>query len=119
MKYYLRLFIQELDYIWRKEVKMKSLKTRQEEFADLVHKKNRESIIEGMYESCEIFDREDELSMMEVYENLKIVVEEQIKKKKIKNIKRWLYMMIDPNEERMMDCIRKYCREVIDKENWE
>lgn len=97
---------------------MKSLKLRQEEFADLVHKKNRESIIEEMYESCEIFDREDELSMMEVYENFKIVVEEQIKKKKIKNVKRWLYMMIDPNEDRIMDCIRQYSREEIDKDSW-
>ena len=93
---------------------MKTTRERREELEGLLFKKNVDSVIEEMYESDEIFERVDDLSLKEVYENFKAIAEEQIKKKNIKNVKRWLYILMDPYDERTTYCIRKYCLEEID-----
>ena len=93
---------------------MKTTRERREELEGLLFKKNVDSIVEKMYESDEIFYRVDDLSLEEVYNNFKIVVEEQIKKKSIKNVKRWLYILMDPHDEITTYCIRKYCLEEIE-----
>ena len=93
---------------------MKTTRERREELEGLLFKKNVDSVIEGMYESDEIFERVDDLSLKEVYENFKAIAEEQIKKKNIKNVKRWLYILMDPHDERMTYCIRRYCLEEIE-----
>lgn len=93
---------------------MKTTRERREELEGLLFKKNVDSIVEKMYESDEIFYRVDDLSLDEVYNNFKIVVEEQIKKRSIKNVKRWLYILMDPHDEITTYCIRKYCLEEID-----
>lgn len=95
---------------------MKTTRERRDELESLLFKKNVESVIAKMYESDEIFYKVDELSLKEVYENFKKMVEEQIKKKNIKNVKRWLYILMDPYDERMTYCIRRYCLERNRKE---
>ena len=93
---------------------MKTTRERREELEGLLFKKNVDSVIEEMYESDEIFERVDDLSLDEVYNNFKIVIEQQVKKKNIKNVKRWLYILMDPHDEITTYCIRKYCLEEID-----
>ena len=95
---------------------MKSLERRREDFANLLNDENRESIIEEMYETGEIYDRADALSMDEEYRNFKRMVKNQIRKRRIKNVKRWLYMMLDYEDKRMVVVIKKYIKEEIDKD---
>ena len=59
---------------------MKSIERRREDFANLLNDQNRESVIEKMYETGEIYDRAEALSIEEEYENFKKVVNKQIKK---------------------------------------
>lgn len=95
---------------------MKSIKRRREDFANLLNEENWESIVENMYENGEIFDRADALSIDEEYENFKRMVNKQIKKRRIKNVARWLYMMLDYEDKRMVVLIKKYIKEVVDRD---
>lgn len=90
---------------------MKSIERRREDFANLLNDENRESIIEKMYETGEIYDRADALSIEDEYQNFKKMVNKQIQKKRIKNIARWLYMMLDYEDKRMAMLIKKYLKE--------
>ena len=90
---------------------MKSIQRRREDFANLLNDQNRESVIEKMYETGEIYDRADALSIEEEYENFKTMVKNQVQKKRIKNVGRWLHMMLDYEDERMAILIKKYLRE--------
>ena len=47
---------------------MKTTREKREELEYLLFKKNVDSVIEEMYESDEIFERVDDLSLKEVYE---------------------------------------------------
>ena len=95
---------------------MKSIERRREDFANLLNEENWESIVENMYENGEIFDRADALSIDEEYENFKRMVNKQIKKRRIKNVARWLYMTLDYEDKRMVVLIKKYIKEVVDKD---
>ena len=90
---------------------MKNIQRRREDFANLLNDQNRESVIEEMYETGEIYDRADALSIDEEYENFKIMVKNQGQKRRIKNVERWLYMMLDYEDERMAELIKKYLKE--------
>ena len=65
---------------------MKSLERRREDFANLLNDENRESIIENMYETGEIYDRADNIGIEQEYENFKKMVNKQIKKRRIKAV---------------------------------
>ena len=93
---------------------MKNIQRRREDFANLLNDQNRESVIEEMYETGEIYDRADALSIDEEYENFKTMVKNQVQKRRIKNVGRWLYMMWDYEDERMLLLIEKYLREAVD-----
>ena len=93
---------------------MKSIERRREDFANLLNDENRESIIENMYETGEIYDRADALSIIEEYENFKKMVNKQIQKRRIKNVARWLCIMRDYREEIMVLFIEKYLKEEVD-----
>ena len=95
---------------------MKSIERRREDFANLLNDENRESIIEKMYETGEIYDRADALSIDEEYENFKIMVKNQVKKRRIKNVARWLCIMRDYRDEIMVLFIEKYLKEEVDKD---
>lgn len=95
---------------------MKSLERRREDFANLLNDENRESIIEEMYETGEIYDRADDIDIEKEYENFKKMVNKQIQKRRIKNVKRWLCMMRDYRDEIMVLFIEKYIKEEIDKD---
>lgn len=90
---------------------MKSIERRREDFANLLNDKNRESIIEKMYETGEIYDRADNIEIEQEYENFKKMVNKQIRKRRIKNVARWLHMMLDYEDERMVALIKKYLKE--------
>ena len=90
---------------------MKSIQRRREDFANLLNDQNRESVIEKMYETGEIYDRADALSIDEEYENFKILVKNQVQKRRIKNVGRWLHMLLDYEDERMVALIKKYLKE--------
>ena len=95
---------------------MKSLERRREDFANLLNDENRESIIEEMYETGEIYDRADNIGIEKEYENFKKMVNKQIQKRRIKNAKRWICMMRDYRDEIMVLYIEKYIKEEIDKD---
>ena len=95
---------------------MKSLERRREDFANLLNDENRESIIQEMYETGEIYDRADEIGIEQEYQNFKKMVNKQIQKRRIKNIKRWLCTMRDYRDEIMVLYIEKYLKEEIDKD---
>ena len=95
---------------------MKSIERRREDFANLLNDENRESIIEKMYETGEIYDRVDALSIVEEYENFKKVVNKQIKKRRIKNVSRWLRTLRNYNDDIMILFFEKYLKEEIDKD---
>ena len=95
---------------------MKTIERRREDFANLLNDENRESIIENMYETGEIYDRAATLSVEEEYQNFKNMVNKQIQKRRIKNVAKWLCMMRDYREEIMVLFIEKYLREEIDKD---
>ena len=95
---------------------MKSIERRREDFANLLNDENRESIIENMYETGEIYDRADNIGIEQEYENFKKMVNKQIQKRRIKNIVRWLGMMRDYRDEIMVLYIEKYLKEEIDKD---
>ena len=95
---------------------MKSIERRREDFANLLNDENRESIIEEMYETGEIYDRADNIEVEKEYENFKKMVNKQIKKRRIKNIKRWLNITRDYRDEIMVLYIEKYLKEEIDKD---
>ena len=95
---------------------MKSLERRREDFANLLNDENRESIIEEMYETGEIYDRADNIEIEKEYQNFKKMVNKQIQKRRIKNIVRWLGMMRDYRDEIMVLYIEKYLKEEIDKD---
>ena len=95
---------------------MKSLERRREDFANLLNDENRESIIQEMYETGEIYDRADNIEIEKEYENFKKMVNKQIQKRRIKNIKRWLNIMRDYRDEIMVLFIEKYIKEEIDKD---
>lgn len=95
---------------------MKSLERRREDFANLLNDENRESIIEKMYETGEIYDRADALSIEEEYQNFKKMVNKQVQKRRIKNVARWLRMLRDYNDEIMVLFFEKYLKEEIDKD---
>ena len=95
---------------------MKSLERRREDFANLLNDENRESIIQEMYETGEIYDRADNIEIEKEYENFKKMVNKQIQKRRIKNIKRWLNIMRDYRDEIMVLYIEKYLKEEIDKD---
>ena len=95
---------------------MKNIQRRREDFANLLNDQNRESVIEKMYETGEIYDRADALSIDEEYENFKIMVKNQVRKRSIKNVGRWLHMMLDYEDERMVVLIKKYLKEVVDND---
>ena len=95
---------------------MKSLDRRREDFANLLNDENRESIIEEMYETGEIYDRADNIDIEKEYENFKKMVNKQIQKRRIKNVARWLRMMRDYRDEIMVLFIEKYLKEEVDKD---
>ena len=95
---------------------MKSLERRREDFANLLNDENRESIIEEMYETGEIYDRADNIDIEKEYENFKKMVNKQIQKRRIKNVVRWLCMMRDYRDEIMVLFIEKYIKEEVDKD---
>ena len=95
---------------------MKSIQRRREDFANLLNDQNRESVIEKMYETGEIYDRADALSIDEEYENFKTMVKNQVQKRRIKNVGRWLHMMLDYEDERMVLFVKKYLKEVVDND---
>ena len=95
---------------------MKSLERRREDFANLLNDENRESIIEEMYETGEIYDRADNIEVEKEYENFKKMVNKQVQKRRIKNVKRWLCIMRDYRDEIMVLYIEKYLKEEIDKD---
>ena len=95
---------------------MKSIERRREDFANLLNDENRESIIEEMYETGEIYDRADNIEVEKEYENFKKMVNKQIQKRRIKNIKRWLNITRDYRDEIMVLYIEKYLKEDIDKD---
>lgn len=95
---------------------MKTIERRREDFANLLNDENRESIIEEMYETGEILDRADNIGIEKEYENFKKMVNKQIQKRRIKNVKRWLCMMRDYRDEIMVLYIEKYLKEEVDKD---
>ena len=95
---------------------MKSLERRREDFANLLNDENRESIIEEMYETGEIYDRADNIDIEKEYENFKKMVNKQVQKRRIKNVARWLRMMRDYRDKIMVSFIEKYIKEEIDKD---
>ena len=95
---------------------MKSLERRREDFANLLNDENRESIIENMYETGEIYDRADNIGIEQEYENFKKMVNKQIQKRRIKNVARWLRIMRDYRDEIMVLYIEKYLKEESDKD---
>ena len=95
---------------------MKSLERRREDFANLLNDENRESIIENMYETGEIYDRADNIDIEQEYQNFKKMVNKQIQKRRIKNVARWLRLMRDYRDEIMVLFIEKYIKEEIDKD---
>ena len=95
---------------------MKSIERRREDFANLLNDQNRESVIEKMYETGEIYDRANALSIEEEYQNFKKMVNKQIQKRRIKNVARWLCMMRDYNEEIMVLFFEKYLKEEVDND---
>ena len=95
---------------------MKSIERRREDFANLLNDENRESVIEKMYETGEIYDKADNLSIEEEYENFKKMVNKQVQKRRIKNVKRWLCIMRDYRDEIMVLFIEKYLKEEVDKD---
>ena len=95
---------------------MKSIERRREDFANLLNDENRESIIEEMYETGEIYDRADNIEIEKEYQNFKKMVNKQIQKRRIKNVKRWLCMMRDYRDEIMVLFIEKYLKEEVDND---
>lgn len=95
---------------------MKSIERRREDFANLLNDENRESIIEEMYETGEIYDKADNIGIEQEYQNFKKMVNKQIQKRRIKNVARWLRMMRDYRDEIMALFIEKYIKEEIDKD---
>ena len=95
---------------------MKSIERRREDFANLLNDENRESIIEEMYETGEIYDRADNIGIEKEYQNFKKMVNKQIQKRRIKNVARWLRLMRDYRDEIMVLFIEKYLKEEIDKD---
>ena len=95
---------------------MKSIERRREDFANLLNDENRESIIEKMYETGEIYDRADNIETEQEYENFKKMVKNQVQKRRIKNVKRWLCMMRDYRDEIMVLYIEKYLKEEVDND---
>ena len=95
---------------------MKSLERRREDFANLLNDENRESIIEEMYETGEIYERADEIGIEQEYQNFKKMVNKQIQKRRIKNVARWLCTMRDYRDEIMVLHIEKYLKEEVDKD---
>lgn len=95
---------------------MKSLERRREDFANLLNEENRESIIEEMYETGEIYYRADNIKIEKEYENFKKMVNRQIQKRRIKNAARWLRLMRDYRDEIMVLFIEKYIKEEVDKD---
>ena len=95
---------------------MKSIERRREDFANLLNDENRESIIEEMYETGEIYDRADNIEIEKEYENFKKMVNKQIQKRRIKNVVRWLRIMRDYRDEIMVLFIEKYLKEEVDKD---
>ena len=95
---------------------MKSIERRREDFANLLNDENRESIIEEMYETGEIYDRADNIEIEKEYENFKKMVNKQIQKRRIKNVARWLCMMKDYRDKIMVLFIEKYLKEEVDKD---
>ena len=95
---------------------MKSLERRREDFANLLNDENRESIIEEMYDTGEIYDRADNIDIEKEYENFKKMVNKQIQKRRIKNVARWLRIMRDYRDEIMVLFIEKYIKEEVDKD---
>ena len=93
---------------------MKSIERRREDFANLLNDENRESVIEKMYETGEIYDRANALSIEDEYQNFKKMVNKQVQKRRIKNVARWLRMMRDYRDEIMVLFIEKYLREEVD-----
>ena len=55
-------------YLTKGGKEMKTTREKREELEYLLFKKNVDSVIEEMYESDEIFERVDDLSLKEVYE---------------------------------------------------
>ena len=92
---------------------MKSIERRREDFVNLLNDENRESIIEEMYETGEIYDRADQIDIEKEYQNFKRMVNKQIQKRRIKNVARWLCMMRDYNDEIMVLFIEKYLKEEV------
>ena len=95
---------------------MKSIERRREDFANLLNDENRESIIEEMYETGEIYDRADNIETEQEYENFKKMVNKQIQKRRIKNVARWLRIMRDYRDEIMVLYIEKYLKEEVDND---
>ena len=95
---------------------MKSIERRREDFANLLNDENRESIIEEMYETGEIYDRADNIEIEKEYQNFKKVVKNQVQKRRIKNVGRWLRVMRDYRDEIMVLFIEKYLKEEVDKD---
>ena len=95
---------------------MKSIQRRREDFANLLNDENRESIIEEMYETGEIYERADNIDIEQEYQNFKKMVNKQIQKRRIKNVARWLRVMRDYRDEIMVLFIEKYLKEEVDKD---
>ena len=93
---------------------MKTIERRREDFANLLNDENRESIIEEMYETGEIYDRADNIGIEQEYQNFKKMVNKQIKKRRIKNVARWLGIMRDYRDEILVLFIEKYIKEEVD-----
>ena len=95
---------------------MKSIERRRKDFVNLLNDENIESVIEEMYGAGEIYERAENIGIEQKYENFKKMVNKQIKKRRIKNVARWLWMMTDYRDEIMVLFIEKYIKEEVDRE---
>lgn len=93
---------------------MKSIERQRADFLNLLSYENRESIIEEMYETGEIYDRADNIDIEKEYQNFKKLVEKIKRKRRIKNIKKWLSINIYGSDERLMFFVKKYFKEEVD-----
>jgi hypothetical protein len=116
LKKYLKRIKERTSLYLTKGGNMKSIERWREDFANLLNDENRESIIEEMYETGEIYERADNIGIEQEYQNFKKMVNKQIQKRRIKNVARWLCTMRDYRDEIMVLFIEKYLKEEVDKD---
>ena len=95
---------------------MKSAERKIEDMINLVYDEQKETCVTEVYESGYIMNMADNMDREEVYKCFKKVIENEIKKRRIKNVRKWVIRFIDNGNYEWNKLVWRFLKEHLEKD---